>query len=62
MTNKFQKELVAYSVQKVGDGWRWRVYGPGGVVVLQGIETTQRAADRRSSDAFWRQADHRIAA
>ncbi|MBV9509059.1 MAG: hypothetical protein JO303_02110 [Caulobacteraceae bacterium] len=37
-------ELVAYSVQELGGAWRWRVYGPAGQVISQGVEATEARA------------------
>ena len=62
MNRKLQDHLVAYSVQNIGGGWRWRLYGPEGRVVRQGFETTEAHADRVAAQAFWGQADHRLAA
>jgi len=46
-------ELVAYSVQELGGGWRWRVYAEGGRVVLQGMEAARDRAERAARTVFW---------
>lgn len=62
MSWKLEEDLVAYSVQNIGGGWRWRLHGPAGLVVRQGFETSQARADRAAAQAFWGRTGHRLAA
>lgn len=62
MNWQLQGDMVAYSVQNVSEGWRWRIYGPHGRVLRQGLERTQAAARRLAEVLFWGQAEHRAAA
>ena len=62
MNWRLREEMVAYSVQQVGEGWRWRVYGPHGRVLCEGLKQTQAAAQGLAEVVFWGRADHRIAA
>ena len=62
MNWQVEQEMVAYAVQNVGEGWRWRIFGPHGRVLRQGIERTEAAALGLAEVVFWGQADHRIAA
>jgi hypothetical protein len=62
MTLQLEQEMVAYAVQNVGEGWRWRIYGPHGRLIRQGIERSEAAALSHAEVVFWGQADHRIAA
>ena len=62
MSWKLEEDLVAYSVQSIGGGWRWRLYGAEGRVMRQGFEASEIEADRVAAQAFWGHADHRLAA
>lgn len=62
MNWRLNEEMVAYAVQNVGDGWRWRIFGPHGRILRQGLARTEAAAQGLAEVVFWGQADHRIAA
>ena len=49
MTSRRHDELVAYSVQDLGEFWRWRAYGAGGQVIRQGVEATADSAERAAA-------------